>query len=78
MSERNGKASAVKREMLAELKVMQRIEKLLKDLSPMAKVRVGDWTKSIAHEMAANDEDLEDDIGDVASDQIPRDDSISF
>jgi hypothetical protein len=41
-----------KRAMSEELKVMHRIEKLLKPLTAESMVRVGNWTTSMSFEMA--------------------------
>lgn len=51
MSE-NGSATATKRAMIEELKVMHRIESMLRPLSPTQQARVLNWAVSFASEIS--------------------------
>jgi len=71
MSELNGSASTTKREMIAELKAMNRIERILREVPASALGRVGKWTAEYAADLATA-KYLEGDDDDLPC--VPNDD----
>lgn len=80
MSEKNGTAATKKREMAAEVKAMHRIESAIRELSPAAMARVGDWAKAYCTDIAATkafkEAGLTDD--DAPMPKVHGDEDISF